>query len=430
MRPLDLLYALAMPVAALAWALKGKHKTDWGARFGKGEALPPTPAGRKTILIHAVSVGEVNATRPLVAQLRQHGCRVVVAATTDTGMKQALKIYGPLEVPVVRNPFDFSFAVSRLLDRVKPDVFVAMELEVWPHITMECLARNIPFVVANGRLSARSFKGYLRARALVAPMFMRISRALVQTQDDADRFKALGTRQVEVLDNLKWDSAVIEDPASVAGADALAKELGIDRHKPLIVAGSTGPGEEELLIRTLPAGVQLLLAPRKPERFEDVAKSCPTGTPRRSRERRAPARYEAPQEAEQAELVLGAPGAPGAPNVFLLDTLGELRKAYALADVALVGRSFLGLYGSDPFEPVGLGKPTIIGPHHGDFKDAVAALAHAGGLAISAEPMAEAARLLADPAKAQAMAQQGVEVIRSRQGAGKRYAAAIVKMAD
>ncbi len=415
MRPLDLLYALAMPVAALVWAAKGKHKTDWAARFGKGEMLPPAPDGQKTILIHAVSVGEVNATRTLVAELRRLNCRPVVAATTDTGMAQALKIYAPLEVPVVRNPFDFSFAVSRLLDRVKPDVFVAMELEVWPHITMECLARNIPFVVANGRLSERSFKGYARARALVAPMFMRITSALVQTQDYADRFKALGTRQVRVLDNMKWDSAVIEDPAAVAGADALAKDLGIDRNKPLIVAGSTGPGEEELLIRTLPAGVQLLLAPRKPERFGEVAALCPVGTARRSQAGRMPA--------------LPAGKNAGAPRVFLLDTLGELRKAYALADVALVGRSFLGLYGSDPFEPVGLGKPTLIGPHHGDFKDAVDALANAGGLAIAADPMAEAARLLANPAAARTMAQKGVAVIRSRQGVSRQYAAAIAAMA-
>lgn len=245
-------------------------------------------------------------------------------------------------------------------------------------------------------------------------MFMRISRALVQTPDYADHFKALGTRQVEVLDNLKWDSAVIEDPAGVAGAEALAAELGIDRNLPLIVAGSTGPGEEELLIRTLPAGVQLLLAPRKPERFEEVAKLCPAGTAQRSMQQAA------------TSSGLASPRS----QVFLLDTLGELRKAYALADVALVGRSFLGLYGSDPFEPVGLGKPTLIGPHYGDFQDAVDALANAGGLAISGEPMAEAARLLADPTRAQVMAQKGVAVIRSRQGVGKRYAAAIVKMAD
>lgn len=407
MRPLDLLYALAMPVAFLAWAVKGKHKTDWGARLGKGAPLPEV-SGQKTVLIHAVSVGEVNATRTLVAQLRLLGARPVVCATTDTGFARAVQVYGPQGVATVRYPFDFSCAISRLLDRVKPDVFVAMELEVWPHITLECQKRGIPFVVANGRLSERSFKGYFRAQALVKPMFSRISRVLAQNEAYAQRFKAMGVAEIEVIDNLKWDTAVIEDPAKVAGAAELARDLGIDRSRPLIVAGSTGPGEEDLLLRTLgqcPPGTQLLMAPRKPERFDEVAALCPPGTPRRS---------------------AGQPGAAGG-NVFLLDTMGELRKAYALADVVLVGRSFLGLYGSDCFEPVGLGKPTVIGPHHGDFRDAVDALSAAEGLLVSDLPMAEAARLLADQTAAQRLAGRGQAVIRARQGVSGKYARKILE---
>jgi 3-deoxy-D-manno-octulosonic-acid transferase len=348
----------------------------------------------------------------LLPEKTPSGRAYLIVVLNADGFARATQIYGPLGVPVVRNPFDFSFAVSRLLDRVKPDAFVAMELEVWPHITMECLARKIPFIVANGRLSERSFKGYARARALVSPMFVRIACALVQNEAYAARFRALGTREVKVLDTMKWDTAVIEDAAQVSGASELAEAMGIDRSKPLIVAGSTGPGEEKMLMASLPAGVQLLLAPRKPERFEEVANLCPAGTPRRS--------------LKQEETSSGPVGPRS--QVFLLDTLGELRKAYALADVCLVGRSFLGLYGSDPFEPVGLGKPTIIGPHHGDFKDAVDALAGAGGLKVSAQPMKEAAQLLANPRDAGAMAQKGVTVIRSRQGVSKKYAERIVAM--
>lgn len=439
MRPLDLLYALAMPFAALAWATKGKHRTDWDARLGKGASLPAAEAGQKTVLIHAVSVGEINATRTLVAELAKRNLRVVVAATTDTGFARANQVYGAQDVAVVRYPFDFSFAVSRLLDRVRPDVFVAMELEVWPHITLECQKRGIPFAVANGRLSERSFKGYAKARALVAPMFSRITCALVQTPAYAGRFRALGTPEVRVLDTMKWDTAVIEDAARVAGALELAEALGIDRSKPLIVAGSTGPGEEELLIRTLPPGAQLLMAPRKPERFDEVFALCPAGTPRRSlgaplftAAPGPPASGPAGDALNAAGLKTGEPRAAvnsGAPRVFLLDTMGELRKAYALADVALVGRSFLGLYGSDPFEPVGLGKPTVIGPHYGDFKDAVDALAQAGGLCIAADPMKEAARLLAAPGDARAMAQKGVDVIRARQGVSAKYADEIAALA-
>ena len=136
---------------------------------------------------------------------------------------------------------------------------------------------GVPVCVVNGRLSERSFRGYRRVRPLIAPAFAKLAAVGAQTMAYADRFIAMGTPgdRVKVLDTMKWDTARVEDAGGVAGADTLAKELGIDRDRPLIVAGSTGPGEERRLLDARPEGAQLLLVPRKPERFDEVAALAP-----------------------------------------------------------------------------------------------------------------------------------------------------------
>ena len=195
------------------------------------------------------------------------------------------------------------------------------------------------------------------------------------------------------------------------GADQLAAELGIDPARPLIVAGSTAPGEDRLLIAGRPKDAQLLIAPRKPEWFDDAAKTCEQLGVAYTR-----------RTAHQPK--------PGA-DVFLLDTIGELRRAYALADICIVGRSFTGkLYGSDPMEPVGLGKPTMIGPHHSDFADVVTALDRAGGLLVTADPCAAAHELLHNRAVGNELATAGVGVIRSRQGATVLHADMLVRQLE
>ncbi|MCX5660307.1 MAG: hypothetical protein NTW19_11380 [Planctomycetota bacterium] len=411
----DVLYLVAMTLASPIWLFRllrtGKWRTDWAARFGRGATLPRT--GKKRLLIHAVSVGEINAIRSLVdALLRRAGDRleIVVCATTDTGFARAKQVLGD-RLTVVRYPLDFSPSVARFLDRVSPDVVALTELEVWPNFVRACSRRSIPVCVVNGRLTARSFAWYRRGRALVRPSFARLSAAAVQTQAYADRFRALGaaTDRVQVLDTMKWDTAQLTD--TILGADELARAMGIDRTRPLIVAGSTAPGEEELLLRTRPTDAQLMLVPRKPERFDEVAGLEP-GIVRRT---------QCPDG--QARPVDGQ-------NVFLLDTIGELRKAYSLADVALVGRSFLGLYGSDPFESIGLGKPTIIGTHHSDFADAIAAFVAGNGIVVSDRPCEEAARLLADREAARRLGEAGRAVIRGRQGSTERHATLLLRLLD
>ncbi|MEM6458872.1 MAG: glycosyltransferase N-terminal domain-containing protein [Planctomycetota bacterium] len=408
----DIAYGLGAAAAAPVWATSllrtGKWRTDWPGRFGRVKSPPAggeAPARRNTLLIHGVSVGEVNLVRGLVAELENDpDLDLVISSTTNTGTARAQALYGDRH-RVVRFPLDFSFAVRKFLDAVRPDAIALVELEVWPNFMEACAKRGVPVAVINGRLSERSYRGYRRVRPLVAPSFRRLAAAAVQDEAYAERFVGLGVppERVHVFDTMKWDAADLAD--TVDGADELAEAMGIDRTRPLVVAGSTAPGEDDLLIRTRPPEAQLLIAPRKPEWFEGVMQHAPDAV------RRTKTRHTA------------RPPTSGG-GVFLLDTIGELRAAYSLADVCVVGRSFTGeLYGSDMVEPIALGKPTVIGPHFRDFADTMKALTDAGGIVVSDEPMGAVTELLHNPTLAAEVAAAGRDVIRSRRGATPRHAA-------
>ncbi|NBV65375.1 MAG: 3-deoxy-D-manno-octulosonic acid transferase, partial [Planctomycetes bacterium] len=171
----DAAYLIGMTAASPVWGWsmfsRGKHRTDWAARLGQGGALPAPGAGGR-LLIHAVSVGEVNAARGLVESMASQG-DVVLCVTTDTGFARAMQLFGQ-RIPVVRYPFDAGFAVQRFLDRVQPTAVALMELELWPNFMQACTARHIPVCVVNGRLSARSFKRYRLARGVLRPMFAQV----------------------------------------------------------------------------------------------------------------------------------------------------------------------------------------------------------------------------------------------------------------
>ncbi len=467
---------LASPVVVARLLARGKWKTDWRGRFGHVRVLDaPASSGSDTparphpatVLVHGVSVGEVAATRQLVDHLAARA-RVVVSSTTDTGVARARSLYGTRH-PVVRYPLDLSWMVRRFLDAVRPDVVALTELEVWPNFVTECTRRGIPVCVVNGRLSASSYRGYRRARGWVRPIFRQLAAVGAQTETYARRFADLGVPRdrVRVTDTMKWDTsggplpprpattapattpppteapatapattppsieAVATDPTATTppAAEALAAALGLDRTRPLIVAGSTGPGEEEELIATRPAAAQLLLVPRKPERFDAVAALHP-GIRRRSRGRSrsgnpegtAPVAQPPTADRAQSPAARAAVQAAAPTDLFLLDTMGELELAYALADVSIVGRSFVPMGGSDPIPPVAAGCATIIGPHHENFADVVSALEAGGGITVTAAPMNAAARLLEDTAARRRMARNGQRVIEGHRGASARTA--------
>ena len=403
----------------------GKLHTDWAARMGEVRPALPPPGERPRVLVHAVSVGEVNAVRALVAAL-SGTCEMVVSATTDTGTARAVQVFSP-GIRVVRYPFDISSAVRSFLDAVRPDAVLLCELEVWPNFSEACVERGIPLAVVNGRLSARSFRGYYRGRALLGPMFRRLAAVGAQEEAYARRFAQMGVPadRITVTGTMKWDTAEISD--HVEGADELARELGIDRSRPLVVAGSTAPDEHALLHAATPQGVQLLCAPRKPEWFDRAAQDIP-GCVRRSQRRGAEGggatRGGSPHSAP-SELSADRARPPSANDRFLLDSIGELRRAYALADIVVIGRSFGDLHGSDMMEPAALGRCIVTGPRTDDFAATADALRAGGGLVdATRESLAGTlAALASDPARRAALGHAARDVVRAQQGATQRTCA-------
>ncbi len=401
-RLMDLGMLLIAIVSAPIWLprmiVRGKHRTDWRARFGHTPILPPPTNDR--VLLHAVSVGEVGAIRDLVRDLHQRdGIEVVVASTTDTGIARAKELFGD-SITVVRWPLDFSGAVNRFLDAIAPTAVGLVELEVWPTMSRECAQRGIDTIVVSGRLSARSARRYGWIAPLVRPMFARVSRVAAQDDASASRFAAVGVPvdRIEVTGNMKWDSAgspLTRDDA----AQMLRQAMGLDQNRLLIVGGSTAPGEDELLLRSLPDGAQLLCAPRRPEWWDAAAATLSPCTRRST-----------------GELVQG--------DHYLLDTIGDLSDAYTLADIVVVGRSFGDLHGSDPIEPVARGAATIIGPRVTDFQDITQLLSDGGGLVqCTAEDLPGVlSELAADPAARASLVAAGRMVIDQQQGATARCA--------
>lgn len=402
---LDAIYAVVAALGSPFWATKKRE--GWRERFGHTPELVASRDGKPRLLIHAVSVGETNLIRPLVEELRGR-VDLVIAATTDTGIARAEELYGGLEgvSAVVRYPLDASWMVRRFLDAVQPDGVALVELELWPNFADACARRGIPVAIVNGRLSDRSHKRYAIARPVLGKRFARLAFVAAQEARYAERFVAAGARpdRVRVVGSMKWDAA----PAGgrVDGADELAEAMGIDRSRPLIVVGSSAPEEHALLRDATPEGVQLLCAPRRPEWWDDAAQEL-AGCARRSK---------------------GGRGSQT--GRFLLDTIGELRKAYALADLVVIGRSFGELHGSDPMEPAALGTPLVMGPRDGDFRESVAALREAGALVqTTREGVAGViAGLMADSARRARMGEAAQRCVEERRGATARHAAMLLEM--
>ena len=412
---LDVLYGAGLVVASpvLAWRLgrTGKWRSDWKGRLGRVEALGHDP--RPTVLLHGVSVGEVAAAEPLVRRLGgpdgRGPCRVVMSVTTNTGFARATALYGEHH-RVVRYPLDFSRAVARFLDRVRPDVVGLLELEVWPNFTRACADRGIPVVVLNGRLSEESFQGYRRLRRALAPSFGRLAGVAAQTEAYAERFEALGVPadRIEVADSMKWEVPLpggMED-----AAQRLGRALGVDPDRPTVVAVSTGPGEEARLLEGRPPGVQLVVVPRKPERFDEVAGLA--DWVRRSRTRRGE------EESDPAGGSTGAGSGPvAAPELFLVDTMGEAEAATALGDVVVVGRSFNGMGGSNPIPAALMGRPVVMGPDHQNFTEMVETLVEGGAALVAEDPWPAVRDLLDHPERRRAMAEAGPRTVAAHAGA-------------
>ncbi len=343
-------------------------------RHGMRERLGDVPAyltagirGRPVIWLHAVSVGEVLAATALVHELdvALPGYAVVISTTTPTGQKVARQRFS--QERVFFFPLDFRFAVRRYLRALRPELLVLMESELWPRMLVECGRAGVPVVVANARISDRSLPRYLLLRVIWKRLLRHIERILAQSDQDSSRWIRIGmpADRVRSLGNLKFDTA-----AASGSALAALLRLSLPDNPRLLVAGSTHPGEEPVLLRcfinTRIPGRVLLLAPRQPHRAEAVTtQTMSMGL----RVQRLSVWRENPE-----------PIAEG--DVLVLDSVGELASLYSLAACAYVGGSMVPHGGQNPLEPAQFGLPILIGESFENFREIVHALQDADAIFI------------------------------------------------
>jgi 3-deoxy-D-manno-octulosonic-acid transferase len=421
----DFIYILAFlaycPKILYRMAAQNRYKKGWDERLGKIRRNSPD---KKCIWIHAVSVGEVNATKTIITELENRfpEFEIILSATTDTGIEQARKLYGQ-RLKVFYFPFDFSFAVRRAFKNLRPDICLLMELEVWPNFASMAHQLKIPVIVINGRISDRSFPRYNLVKFFIKPTFKKVSLFLAQSKEYADRFIALGGhhKTAVITGSLKYDTAQVIE--KVEGADLLAGQLNITGQH-LFVAGGTGPREEKIILRVFKklkkqaacSDLRLVVVPRKPERFEEVAKLI---------------KESGFEIIRYSRIKSGEEKAENQNAVILGDTMGDLRKFYSLATVVFVGRSLVPMGGSDMMESAAMGKCSIFGPHTFNFRETVKALLHAqGAIEVKDEKrlFLMVQKCLNEPQFAEQIARNGRQVIKENQGATQKTITAIVNL--
>jgi 3-deoxy-D-manno-octulosonic-acid transferase len=431
---IDLAYTFALilisPVAIYRMLRHNRYRAGWGNRFGRIGRKQPD---KKCIWIHAVSVGEVNATTTLIKELEKEFAdyEIVISTTTDTGFARANALFAD-KLSVFYFPMDFSRTMLRAFENIRPSIILLMELEVWPNLVRIAAQSGIPVVVVNGRISERGFSRYKLAGPFVKSTFRKVTLILAQTDEYADKFRQLGapSEKVNVAGSLKYDTAQIAD--KVDGADELAEQLGLKNQR-LWVAGATGVDEEQIILDVYHrligqkqfADLKLAIVPRKPERFDEVAdliKQAGFGLIRYSEIKKKATEHTEVTENKIINHQLSII------NIVLGDTMGDLRKFYSLATVVFVGRSLVPMGGSDMMESAALGKCTIFGPHTFNFKQTVEDLLQANGaiLVKNAEELFNAmTKCLTDANYASQIAQNGRQTIKNNQGATLRTIAHI-----
>lgn len=417
---LGLAMLLLLPYFLWQGLSKGKYLSNLRERFGGKAGAWPKRGGR-VVWLHAVSVGEVQAARPLCRELkrRQPDLRLFVTTTTATG--QAVARAQLVEADLVGYfPFDWGWVVNRVLDRIEPELVILMESELWFNFLSECHKRNISVVVVNGRISDRSFRRARRARFFTRRLYRLVTWLVMQSEVDAARAITLGavSGRVMVAGNLKYDVGAGTGLKGGAGSVALSILIGPEGgpKSPLIVAGSTHPGEEEVLLRAFSrlrgSGMRMLIAPRHPERFGEVA-----------------ALIEAAGFSMVRRSVADEVSEAWRADVILLDTIGELALVYDLATIVFVGGSLVPVGGHNILEPALAGRPIVVGPYMHNFREVTADFLRANALiqvrVAGSEEQAERLRevfelLRGDPLQAQELGERARLVIEANRGATVR----------
>jgi len=361
---------------------------------------------KKLIWLHTVSVGEANAACTLVSQLKEiyPNYNLVVSTVTQTGNKIAQKLIDSDDV-LIYAPLDVSFIVKKVINLIKPQVFIVAETEIWPNIITSLTRNNIPVVLVNGRISGSSFSGYKVIQPFLKGILGKIKLFCMQTEEDAKRIIQLGAKssQVKITGNMKFDIERLEDKRK-------KKDLGLAEDDELFIAGSTHQGEEEIVLKTYKELIKvypklkLLIAPRHIERTREVERLI----------------YRfgfKPQRISQLEK--------GLRTIFILDTIGQLRSLYSLADVVFVGGSLISRGGQNPIEPGLFSKPVIFGPYMSNFSDAARAFLDkkAAIMVNNAQGLQDAvSKILNEPGLKEKLGKAAEELICEHRGASIRNA--------
>ena len=409
------LYA-AMPWVWLRLAWRARRDRGYLRHVGERLGFGPS-AGPGGILVHAVSVGEVQAALPLLDLMLEEERRgpILLTTTTPSGRRRGESLFAG-RVTQRYLPWDLPGAVRRFLARAAPRAVVVLETELWPNLIHACSERSIPLVYVNARLSERSAAGYRRFRRLFAPTLARVNAVAAQTREDAARLVATGARadRVVVTGNTKLD----------VGAPAAARESGqhlrgrIGASRRVWIAASTHEGEEEAVlaafarVREEVEGCRLILVPRHVERAGRIA---------------------ALVRRRGYSVSLRTGGFDEAADVLLGDTMGELPAFYAASDLAFVGGSLVDVGGHNLLEPALLGVPALTGPHTRNFADLAASLQAIGAVRTvhGAEDLARTVvDLLRDPNRRYRMGEEGRRFVLSNRGARERTMAVIDRLLE
>jgi len=392
----------------------GKYVAGLRQRLG---LVPPT-SGKPVIWLHCVSVGETQAARPLAQRLKQEFPHhaLVVSTITLTGQKLAREVFRTQAESVFYFPFDWRWSARRALKRINPTAVLIMETELWPNFLRECKAREIPVALVNGRISRQSFRRYTLIRFFLKRVLSSLSLAVMQSETDAQRLQALGmsTEKLFTAGNLKFDAELGSELTGKTGE--IRERFGLQPDVPLILAASTHFPEEEIILETLKQirtnqPVRLMLAPRHPERFNEVASLIQSSGLSWAR-RTNPA---GPHDANA--------------TVILLDTIGELPATYSLATVVFVGGSIVDKGGHNVLEPAGAGSAVVTGAHTHNFHAIVDLMEEAGaivqlppveGAAATEELTGALVGLLADPGQRAELGRRAKQLVTNNQGAAAR----------
>lgn len=407
-----LLFYLALPLVLSRLYWRGIKAPEYRRRWRERLGFYPFPSRQDVIWFHTVSVGEAEAAFPLIRLLQSQYPQfpILVTTTTPTGSARVRAVLAD-QVEHVYLPYDLPIVVRRFIAHFRPRLAVVMEKEIWPNLFAACAAESIPLFIINARLSARSARSYHKIPALVRPALACVTMIAAQTDEDAARFAEIGAapKQVKVLGNVKFDVAI--DPATIADGQSLKCQFFAGRW--VLIVASSHQGEEDVFLDLYPRlkadlpELLLLIVPRHPERFQLV-------------------RQLAEQRGLQVAMRSEQRGCSAQTDVFIGDSMGELKMLYAAADAAFVGGSLVPVGGHNVLEPAAVGVPVLFGPEMFNFQEIAERILAAEAAIQCADReriFSVVMRLYQDKAFANQLVTRGKMFVQANQGATARVAA-------